>query len=142
MTDDHGHSGDMRPREPLAKLVSQAMDAAGLNQADVAKISGLSSQLVSQILNRKTRYQPHRLPGNKTMQGLAKLPGVTILDVTRAVRESAGIDDTPQPASMTSGLRRNVHNVVDEFPDDRLAGVLQVLLALRDFTRNGGNHRR
>lgn len=131
----------MRPREPLAKLVYEAMSAAGMSQADVKRLTGLSSQLVSQIVNRRQRYKPNRLPEPETLQGLAKIPGLTIVDVTRAARESAGLNDSPV-TEITSGLRRNVHNVVDEFTDQQLAGVLQVLLALRDFTRNGGSHRR
>lgn len=142
MSNDRRHAHPVRPREPLAKLVYEAMVAAGWSQAKVAKEAALSSQHVSQLVNRRRPYKQNRLPDPETLQGLAKIPGLTILDVTKAARESAGIGDEPKVTEMTSGLRRNVHNVVDEFPDDRLAGVLQVLLALRDFTRDGGGNRR
>jgi hypothetical protein len=46
--------------------------------------------------------------------------------------KSAGIKWATVDAPQASGLRRNVHNLIDEFADDQLARVLQVLLALRD----------
>lgn len=127
----------MRSREPLARLIYEAMLAGGYTQAELARITGLRPQHISQIINRRQRYRPHALPNNDTMQRLARIPGVTVLDVTRAVRESADLLDAAVPTEMMTGLRRNVHNLVDEFTDGQLAGVLQVLLALNDLLRNG-----
>lgn len=113
-------------------VVRQAMDAAGMSNADAARTTGLSDQHISQILNRQKRYTSGRLPTAETQQQLAKLPGLSLEDIQRALAKSAGIKWATVDAPQASGLRRNVHNLIDEFADDQLARVLQVLLALRD----------
>lgn len=124
--------------EPLSKAVKAALDAAGMTPADATRVTGLSSQLLSQILNRRERYT--RPPKIDTMQKLARIPGLTITDVARAVSISVGY---PLPAEVTgeatSALRRSVHNVIDDFPEEHLSGVLQVLLAVQQIVAGRRN---
>lgn len=135
MTGDGAH---IRYVEPLRKAVQEALDAAGMTAAEAAKLTGQSSQYISQVLNRKDRYT--RPPTIKKMQALAKIPGLSIEDIVRAVSLSLGY---PIQASITdearTGIRLSVHNVVDEFEEEHLSGVLQVLLALRQLLNNRRN---
>jgi transcriptional regulator with XRE-family HTH domain len=116
--------------EPLAQLVRQAMDAAGYNQADVARLTGLNAQHVEQIVNRTEPYG--RAPTVKTQQALAKIPGLSIEDIAEAILRSTG---QPLPtlaefgATMTP-TRRNLHAVVDKLPEAELNRALQILVAL------------
>lgn len=134
------HGGaHIRYVEPLRKAVQEALDAAGMSAADAERVTGLSSQYLSQLLKRDKRYT--RPPAIEKMQALAKIPGLGITDVVRAVSLSLGY---PIPATITdgatTGIRRSVHNLVDEFDEEHLSGVLQVLLALRQLV-NGRRHR-
>lgn len=116
--------------EPLAAVVREAMDAAGLSQSDVERITELDRRHISQIVNRAKNYT--RPPTIDTMQALARIPGLSIETVADAVFRSTG---QPRPsvaidgASMTP-LRRSVHAVVDKIPEDDLTRALQILIAL------------
>lgn len=115
--------------EPLALLVREAMDAAGLRVADVSRLTGLNRQHVSQIANRADPYT--REPSIDTMQKLALIPGLSIERIARAVAESTGrpIPSAPELPAY-SPLRRSVHAVVDKIPEDDLPRALQILTAL------------
>lgn len=121
------HPSPMRG-EPLAVLVRGALDAAGITPAEAARLTGLSTQHISQILNRRQRY--NRPPTIATMQKLAKLPGLSLTDVQRAVAESARIATAAEGESI-SPVRRSAHAMIEEFAEDELPRVLQVLLALK-----------
>ena len=115
--------------EPLARLVREAMDAGGLRVTDVARITGLNRQLVSQIANRSEPYL--REPEIKTMQALAKVPGLSIEAIALAVAQSTGrpLPTTPDFPAMTP-MRRSVHAIVDKIAEDDLPRALQILTAL------------
>jgi hypothetical protein len=119
--------------EPLARCVQQALDALGWRPADAMRATGLSSQLLSQILNRSKPYGD-RPPKTSTLQALAEIPGLSMLDVTRAVGESMGIAARPPGEHMIevdwSPSRRSLHNLIDKLPEDDLPRALQVLLAM------------
>lgn len=105
------------------------MDAAGLRVADVAEITGLNRQHVSQITNRAEPYT--REPTIKTMQALAKIPGLSVERIALAVAQSTG---RPLPVGQElptiTPLRRSVHAVVDKIAEDDLPRALQILTAL------------
>lgn len=116
--------------EPLARLIRERMDVEGLRVADVARITGLDRRHVSQMINRSEPYVDG--PQIDTMQQLAKVPGLDITEIARAVAESTG-QPVPTPAAdlapMTP-LRRSVHAVVDKIGEDELPRALQILTAL------------
>lgn len=117
--------------EPLARLIRAARDAAGLNDADLARITGLSTQHVSQIVNRQKNYT--RPPTVDTLQALQKIPGLSQPDILRAVQESTGLGVSSAAAQVKwTGARRSAHNLIDRFPESRLPGVVQILSALLD----------
>lgn len=123
---DHGpHRVGM---EPLARLVREAMDVEGLRITDVARITGLYRQHVSQIVNRAENYRDE--PKIETMQALAKIPGLTIERIAEAVAQSTGrpLPAAPELPTMTP-LRRSVHAVVDKIAEEDLARALHVLTA-------------
>lgn len=116
--------------EPLAQLVRQAMDAAGYNQADVVRLTGLKSQHVEQIVNR---IQPYgRAPRVDTQQALAKIPGLSITDIAEAILRSTGqpLPELPEFGTSMTAARRNLHAVVDKIPESELHRALQILVAL------------
>lgn len=115
--------------EPLARTVRGALRAANMTQADAVRVTGVSSQHLSQIVNRRKRYS--RPPSVATMQRLAKIPGLSVEDVARAVTQSAGIPVSVELQSASSLRRAVQHNLVDEIPEDQLARVFQVLRAMR-----------
>jgi transcriptional regulator with XRE-family HTH domain len=129
------HQGDplIMGREPLARLVRQALIAANWKAAKAAEVTGLSSQHMSQILNRKKPYG-NRPPTIATQQKLAKIPGLSQLDIARAVGESMGIAGRPPGEKVLevdwSPNRRNLHNLVDKLPEEDLPRALGVLLAV------------
>lgn len=116
--------------EPLAQLIRQAMDAAGYNQADVARLTGLHPQLVSQIVNRTKPYG--RAPKVETQQALAKIPGLSIKDVAEAILRSTGqpLPELAEFGATMTATRRNLHAVVDKIPEGELNRALQILVAL------------
>lgn len=128
------HGAQPRAVEPLANCVQQALDALGWNAARASKETGISSQHMSQILKRKQPYGS-RPPTIETLQKLEKIPGLSQLDILRAVGESTGIG---RPAGESpylvewSPTRRAVHNIVDKLPEDQLARVAQILMAMFD----------
>lgn len=114
--------------EPLARTVRDAMDAAGLSQAEVAELTKLSPQHIQQIVSRRENYT--RPPKIETLQALARIPNLSIEMIAEAVAESTGM---PRPAGLVvemTPLRRSVHTVVDKIPEDELARALQILTAL------------
>lgn len=115
--------------EPLARLVREAMDAADLRVSDVARLTGLHRQHVSQIVNRAEPYT--REPEIETMQALALIPGLSIERIALAVAESTGrpLPSAPDLPTMTP-MRRSVHAVVDKIAEDDLPRALQILTAL------------
>lgn len=119
--------------EPLATVVRTAVDALGWKQADVARVTKLSPQLVSQIIHRRRRYV--RPPDPETLEALALIPGLRRLDIMWAVANSIGlnlptVEDEPQ-TSEYSGSRRALRAVVDDLPEQDVSRALQILLALR-----------
>jgi len=117
--------------EPLARLVRAARDAAGLVDADLARITGLSTQHVSQIVNHEKRYS--RPPTARTLQALQKIPGLSQADILRAVQESSGLGVSSKTAPVKwTGARRSAHNLIDRFPESALPSVVQILGALLD----------
>jgi len=120
--------------EPLARCVQQALDALGWKPAQAVKATGLSSQHMSQILNRKKPYGS-RPPSTETLDTLEKITGLSQLDILRAVGESTGIG-RPQGSEPYlvewSPTRRAIHNIVDKLPEEQLARVAQVLMAMFD----------
>lgn len=116
--------------EPLAQLVRDAMDASGYTQADVARMTQLSSQLVEQIVNRTKPYG--RAPAIKTQQALARIPGLSIESIAEAVLRSTGqpLPALPEHAGDMTPARRNLHAVVDKLPESELDRALQILIAL------------
>lgn len=126
MADDAPHRVGM---EPLARLVREAMNVEGLRVADVARLTELNRQHVSQIINRATPYQ--REPDINTMQALARIPGLSIERIAEAVAMSTGrpLPTAPEMPGWTP-LRRSVHAVVDKIAEDELPRALQVLTAL------------
>lgn len=129
---DHGaHASSV---EPLARCVQQALDALGWKPAKACEATGISSQHMSQILNRKKPYGS-RPPNIDTLQKLQKIPGLSELDILRAVGESTGIGrpQGQEPFVVEwSANRRAVHNIVDKLPEQQLARVAQVLMAMFD----------
>lgn len=119
--------------EPLARCVQQALDALGWKPADAARATGLSSQLLSQILNRQKPYRD-RPPKVATLQALEKIPGLSALDISRAVGESMGIGRPGGDVSAVemTATRRAVHNVVDKLSEEQLTRALQVLVLMFD----------
>lgn len=113
--------------EPLAKLLRGTLDAQGLTPADAARITGLSSQLMSQLLNRPTRYARNP-PAPETQESLAKLPGLMLEDVQEAIIESLGWKAPPKVEQ--DPLRRAMHAIIDQVPDAELPRVLDVLTAV------------
>ena len=127
-------SGNPVSVEPLAHCVQQALDALGWNAARAAKETGLSPQHMSQILNRKKPYGS-RPPKIETLQALEQIPGLSQLDILRAVGESTGIGRPPGAAPFLvewSPTRRAVHNIVDKLPEEQLGRVAQILMAMFD----------
>lgn len=124
----------MGEREPLARLVQSALDALGWKAADAERATGLSSQHLSQIRNRRKPYAANRGPEIDTLQKLEKIPGLSMLDINRAVGDSMGIGrpggDTTE-VEMTA-TRRAVHNIVDKLSEEQLPRALQVLVAMFD----------
>jgi transcriptional regulator with XRE-family HTH domain len=119
--------------EPLARAVRSALDALGWKPADAARATGLSSQHLSQILNRKKPYGS-RPPSASTQQALEKIPGLSHLDIARALGESTGIGrlDGQTTAVEMTATRRAVHNLVDKLSEEQLPRALQVLIAMFD----------
>lgn len=103
------------------------MDAAGLSQADVARLTGLSSQLVSQLVNRKQNYSPNRPPEIDTLQRLERIPGLSQQRIAQAVAESMG---TVPPAPEETPLRATVRGILDQLPEEKLASAMKLLLTL------------
>lgn len=126
MADHRAHRVGM---EPLARLVNEAMEVAGLRNADVEQMTGLDRRHVSQIANRRVPYK--REPDIATMQALAKIPGLSIERIAEAVAQSTG---RPLPAApelvVLSPLRRSVHAIVDKIDEGDLPRALQILTAL------------
>lgn len=116
--------------EPVARVVREAMDAAGMNQAAAAKATGLKPQHIEQIVNRKKPYST-RPPKIETLQALAKLPGLTRRALDAAVAESTGIGVVIEVEPISSA-RRSAHALVDKFPEDQLPRVVQILITLLD----------
>lgn len=117
--------------EPLARLIRAARDAAGLNDADLARVTGLSTQHISQLVNRPKNYT--RPPKAQTLQALQRIPGLSQADILRAVQESTGLGVSGKTAQVKwTGARRSAHNLVDRFPEGRLSSVVQILSALLD----------
>jgi len=116
--------------EPLARVVRDAMDAAGLTQSDVERMTGLDRRHISQIVNRKQNYT--RPPSIETLQALAKIPGLDITTIADAIARSTGMPRPPvdELAPKMTPLRVSVHAVVDKIPEDDLARALQILTAL------------
>lgn len=127
MAEGRSHSPGM---EPLARAVRDAMDAAGLDQADVVERTGLTRQHVSQIVNRTQGYG--RAPNIATLQALAKIPGLSLQMIADAVARSTGQPRPPADAlaPVWSPLRRSVHAVVDKIAEEDLPRALQILVAL------------
>lgn len=116
--------------EPLATVVREAMEAAGLNQSEVARLTGLNRAHVGQIVNRTTNY--NRPPTVDTLQALALIPGLSITTIADAVARSTGQPRPPADdlAPASSPLRRSVHAVVEKIPEEDLNRALQILVAL------------
>ena len=122
--------------EPLAKLVTDALRAAGWSHAEAARHTGLSRSYIGQVANRKKRYSPGRTPSNEKIEGLARIPGLSKQDIATALYQSTG---TPMPRPLrvvgdeVSPVRKSVENYVADFPDEYLPGLLQVLIAVREL---------
>lgn len=112
--------------EPLATLLRGALDAQELSPARMADITGLSTQHVSQLLNRSTGYES-KLPDADTQQKLARLPGVRLEDIQEALIVSAGLK--PPPKVEQDPLRRAMHAIIDQIADVDLPQILDVLRA-------------
>lgn len=113
--------------------MQQALDALGWKPAEAVRATGISSQHMSQILNRKKPYGS-RPPSIETLDALEKIPGLSQLDILRAVGESTGIGRAAADPYLVewSPTRRAVHNIVDKLPEEQLARVAQVLMAMFD----------
>lgn len=114
--------------EPLAVAIRQAMDASGISQAEVCRITGLSKQTVGNLVNRRKPYR-RQPPRPETQQALAAIPGLSIGVVQQAVARSLGMairDDRPE----ASQLRQSAHNIVDQIPEGELQRVVQILAAM------------
>jgi len=115
--------------EPLARLLREHMEHEGLRVSDLAKATGLDRRHVSGIVNKKTPYK--REPEIATMQALAKVPGLSIERIARAVAESTGRPVPPPPAAQSmSALRMSVHGIVDQLAEDDLPRAMKMLAAL------------
>lgn len=131
VADLEAHAGGV---EPLARCVQQALDALGWKAADACRATGLSSQLMSQILHRQKPYGD-RPPKVSTLQALEKIPGLSNLDILRAVGESTGIGRPPGQAPYIvewTATRRAVHNIIDKLPEEQLPKAAQLLMVLFD----------
>lgn len=127
MVADDRQPPEPRHVEPLARLLRAVRDAAGLKDADIARLTGLNPQHVSQLVNRLEPYKA--APLIRTQQALARIPGLDLSEIAAAIQESTGtqtrvVDDT------MSRARKHAHSMIDDFSEDELPRVLQVLLAL------------
>lgn len=93
-------------RNHFAQWVQDQLDMRGWRQADLARASGLSSSLISQILadHRKGLHHP---PAESTIQGLAKAFNVTRDEVLIQAGKALGI---PTGAVVSTDPR----NITDE----------------------------
>lgn len=116
--------------EPLAQLIRDAMDAEGLSQADVVRITKLKRQHVSQLLNRRVPYTT-RPPTIETLTALELIKGLTARSIAEAVARSTGIGVTTEEAKASANLR-TARALLEKFPEDQLPRVVQVLIAMLD----------
>lgn len=116
---------------PLGRLVQDALDALGWKAADAMRATGLSSQLLSNILTRAEPYSPDRPPTSKTLQALEEIPGLTQRAILQAVRAST--EGAPEPAAVHwSPHRTAARRLIEQIPEKKLPGVVQLLAALLD----------
>lgn len=81
------------------RFVQSELDARGWRQADLVRRSGLSRQLVSNILN-DPRSAIGQMPDSSTMDGLARGFGIPVETVrTAASRALVGYSDDGEPLS-------------------------------------------
>lgn len=119
---------DLSVFEPLAAAIRHALDASGMSQAEAARATGLSEQLVSQLVNRKKPYRA-KAPDPATQQALERIPGLSIGAIQTAVARSMGMaigDDRPQ----ASQLRQTAHNLVDQIPEAELTKAVRMLTVM------------
>lgn len=114
----------------LARLVQGALDAAGMRPADAMRRTGLSSQLLSQILKRQEPYSPDRPPSTTTLQALEKIPGLSQKAILQAVRESTEGALTVVPR--WSAERTAALGLVEKMPEKKLPGVVKLLTTVLD----------
>jgi transcriptional regulator with XRE-family HTH domain len=73
----------------LRRYIQGSMDAHGWKPSDLAHASGLSTQLISQLLNDDRDMLP-AIPKRSTLEGLAKAFGTNVSHVTTYVFEAMG----------------------------------------------------
>lgn len=116
---------------PLARLIQGALDALGWKPADAMRATGLSSQLLSQHLNRTEPYTPDRPPTAKTLQALEKIPGLTQRDILQAVAASTQGAPEPPPEQW-SKERLAARRLIEQIPEKKLPGIVKLLAAALD----------
>lgn len=97
----------------LRRFIQERMDALGWQNVDLSRHSGLSIQLVGQLLNDDRERLPS-IPKDPTLNGLARAFGVSRSTVMVAVFEAMGYD------------LGDVRNDVDlaAVPSERLLGAI------------------
>ncbi|MDO5726984.1 MAG: helix-turn-helix transcriptional regulator [Bowdeniella nasicola] len=85
-------------KNALVQWILAQMDQRGWSQADLARASGLSPSLISQII---TDHRAHlvRPPAEATIQGLSGAFGVSRIQVMRVVGEALGVPTNPVPVA-------------------------------------------
>jgi transcriptional regulator with XRE-family HTH domain len=108
----------------LRRFIQSELDNRGWQARDLVKASGLSKQLVSNLLNDDREAMP-QLPRTATLEALANAFNVTTAHITTVAVEALGIPGVQAPAVV-----HQIHQVDDE--------VLLRELLRRAVTRESG----
>lgn len=92
----------------LRRFIQNELDTRGWQARDLVKASGLSKQLVSNLMNDDRDVLP-QLPRTTTLDALAQAFSVTTAHVTTVAVEALGIPDVQAPAVV-----HQIHDVDDE----------------------------
>jgi transcriptional regulator with XRE-family HTH domain len=112
----------------LRRFIQDEMDARGWQPRDLARRSGLSKQLISNLLNDDRDVLP-QLPRTATLAALAKAFDLTTGHVTAVAVQALGVPDVQPPAV--------VHQVEAATDADLLRELLR-----RAEQKAGGGHAR
>lgn len=120
------HDRPVAGLEPLAAYIREVMTFADYIAADLERLTGLDSRHLSQILGRTKHYT--RPPRTETLEALARVPELSLEDMTMAVVESLGL---PRPEERPLSIpRKAAIAVLMTIPETRLGEAVKHLSAI------------